>query len=119
MSTSVGPMLGALDVMYSTQAVLSQQAKRYGPAPQGWPPGVLRQLRDRNTAIFGLIERRICSMQAAPFSPLGQNPHSQNMVMLLLATWHRHYQRRSCSNACMSSAVAGMSVVPAAVEHPD
>ena len=68
-------MLGALDVMYSTQAVLAQQARRYGPAPQGWPPGVLRQLRDRNTAIFGLMERRICSMQAAPFSPLGE-PHS-------------------------------------------
>ena len=78
-------MLGALDVMYSTQAVLTQQARRYGPAPGGWPPGVLRQLRDRNSAIFALIERRICSMQAAPFSPLGRPSNHESGLPVRIA----------------------------------
>ena len=70
-SLVVAPALGTLDAIYATQAVLLQQASRYGDLPQGWPPGVIKQLRERNSMLFSLIERRVCSMQTAAFNPLG------------------------------------------------
>lgn len=74
LASHLQPVLAILDALYSTRAVLEKLAQQHGDLPGKWPPGVVKQLRQRHNQLSARIERHICSLANAEYYPIGELP---------------------------------------------